>query len=70
MYVRVNLVDGSAVSGGTNDMDEVEVARLKDSLGDIVKGSEGWQINLELPDGGWAIFPKASILYIELVPER
>lgn len=74
--IRIHLVNGGVVEsdsrGGGDDLaseQRKEIADLKEFLSTMLKEppSEGWSIHFDLPGGGWAIFPRSSVLWIELV---
>lgn len=65
---RVVLVTGAYVDGVSRDLTADELAATKAGLAEVLASSDGWQINIELPSGSWAVFPKASVLYIALDP--
>lgn len=67
-FVRVHLVDGTSLDGNVNDVTEEEFINFKQAIGKIMEGSGGWQINIEM-DKSWAIFPKQSVLFVEMVEE-
>lgn len=66
--VVVYLKDGSSVKGKVSEIDQVDLEAFKEGLKDVMKSTpeEGWQINVESEDSSWAIFPKDSILWVEL----
>lgn len=68
-FVKIHLVDGSAVDGDWAEMTPEEETQAKDAIADICGSSEGWQLNI-ISDGDWACFPGKSVLYVELVYDK
>lgn len=67
-YVRVHLVDGTHIDGTVDhDITDEQFGMFKEVMANTVMGSGGWQVNLEMPNGDWAVFPKQSVLYVQFV---
>jgi hypothetical protein len=68
--VVIHLIDGTSIKGNTAEVTDDDFQTFKDFMGDLMsEGSKGWQVNIELPDGGWAIFPKSSVLWVEMTTD-
>lgn len=65
--VVVHMVDGSSVAGKADVLPPEEVSNFKERMSDVLGSSASWQINVESADGSWAVVPKQSVLWVELV---
>lgn len=64
--VVVHLVNGDSVAGKTVEWTDEEFTLFKKAVAEQAASSNGWQVNLESDNGSWAVFPKQSVLYVEL----
>lgn len=66
--VVVHLVDGSTAKSKASDVTEEESESFRELMKDIAgsKPNDGWQIDIESENGSWAVFPRSSVLYVEL----
>ena len=68
VVVVVHLVNGAVVTSKPGPLTRPDIEMFKKFLGErFSKGTAGWQVNIEL-ENGWAIFPKASVLYLSIHP--
>lgn len=68
--IRVHLVTGGyRDSGDASDLTGEELTAYRDFVTDMMMTGpdKGYEVSIDLPDGGWAAFPRSSILYVELV---
>jgi len=67
--VRVYLVGGEVVEGDQRDATDDEIKGMKDALAEILASSGDWQVSVERGDS-WYVFPKQSVLYVEIEVRR
>lgn len=69
-FMRVHLVNGTSMDGVPEEVTQEDLDKGKPILADTIMGSGGWQVNIELPNGGWACFPKQGVLFIEMIKKE
>jgi hypothetical protein len=73
-FMRLHLITGDTVDATADEGAQVdavreEIAEFKSYLRDMMQSdtADGWELHMNRPGGGWAVFPRSSVLYIEFV---
>ena len=69
-FIRVHLIDGDVrESADASDLTDEQVKQYQDVVTNMMMtgADKGWEVSIDLPGAGWAVFPRSSVLYIELV---